>query len=62
MLYIIDPSEPTREIARLSSEGDQPVISEYAALEYAPNLDQLVYYSANDGPRIYSIAAPSGST
>jgi hypothetical protein len=61
-LFAIDPSDPGREIARLSSEGDRPVISEYAALEYAPNLDRFVYYSANDGPQIYSIASPAGST
>ena len=61
-LFVIDPSDPGRESARLSSEGDQPVISEYAALEYAPNLDQFVYYSATEGPRIYSIGAPSRST
>jgi hypothetical protein len=61
-LFAIDPSDPGREIARLSSEGDPPVISEYAALEYAPNLDRFVYYSANDGPQIYSIASPAGST
>ena len=60
-LYAIDPSAPDREIVRLSSSGDRPKISEYAALEYAPNLDRLVYYSANDGPHIYSIAAPAGS-
>jgi len=61
-LFAIDPSDPGREIARLSSEGDQHVILEYAALEYATNLDQFVYYSANDGPQIYSIASPAGST
>jgi len=61
-LFAIDPSEPGREIARLSSDGDQPVISEYAALEYAHNLDQFVYYSANDGPEIYLISSPEGST
>ena len=61
-LLAIDPSEPGREIARLSSKGDPPVISEYAALEYAPNLDRFVYYSANDGPQVYSIASPAGST
>jgi hypothetical protein len=60
VLYSIDPSTPDREIVRLPSAGDQPVISEYAALEYAPNLDRFIYYSANDGPQIYSIAAPSG--
>jgi hypothetical protein len=61
-LYAINPAEPKREIVRLSSIGDQPMISEYAALEYAPNLDRLIYYSANDGPRIFSIAAPPGSS
>jgi hypothetical protein len=60
-LYAIDPSEPAKDIARLSASGNQPVISEYAAIEYAPNLDQFVYFSANDGPQIYSIAAPAGS-
>src|SRR5262249_10264990 len=54
--------EPGREIVRLSSNGAQPHISEYAALEYAPNLDRYIYYSAHDGPRIYSVAAPAGST
>jgi hypothetical protein len=61
-LYAINPAEPEREIVRLASIGDQPMISDYAALEYAPNLDRLIYYSANDGPRIFSIAAPPGST
>lgn len=60
-LYAINPAEPERDILRLYASGDQPKISEYAALEYAPNLDRLVYYSANDGPHIYSIAAPAGS-
>jgi len=61
-LFAIDPSAPDREIAQLPSCGDQPVITEYAAIEYAFNLDQFVYYSANDGPHIYSITAPAGST
>jgi hypothetical protein len=60
-LNAIDPSAPDREIARISSAGDQPAIAEFAALEYAPNFDRFVYYSANDGPQIYSIAAPSGT-
>jgi hypothetical protein len=60
-LYTIDPSAPDHDIVLLLSAGDQPVVSEYAALEYAPNLDRFIYYSANDGPRIYSIAAPTGS-
>ena len=61
-LYAIDPSAPARDLAGLSSSENQPVISDYAALEYATNLDRFVYYSANDGPQIYSIAAPAGST
>src|SRR5437870_6395144 len=61
-LFAIDPSEPGKDIARLSSHGNQPAISEYTGLEYGPNLDQFVYYSANDGPHVYSIAAPAGST
>jgi hypothetical protein len=60
--YAIDPSAPDRDIAPLACAGDRPVISAYAAIEYAPNLDQFVYYSANDGPRIHSITAPLGST
>jgi hypothetical protein len=42
------------------SSGDQPVVSEYAALEYAPNLDRFVYYSANNGPQLYTITGPAG--
>jgi hypothetical protein len=61
-LYAIDPGEPARVAVRLSSSANQPTISECAALEYAPNLDQFVYCSANDGPQIYSIAAPAGSS
>jgi hypothetical protein len=60
-LYALDPNEPAREIVQLSSDNNQPVISDYAALEYAPNLDRFIYYSANDGSQIYSIAAPAGS-
>ena len=56
-LYAIDPNNPDRQIIPLTFFGDKPLISEYAALEYAPNLDRLVYYSANDGPHLYSIAA-----
>ena len=61
-LYAVEPGQPQREIIPLTSSGNKPLISEYAALEYAPNLDRFVYYSANDGPQIYSIAAPAGSS
>jgi hypothetical protein len=59
--YAIDPSTPDREFVRLSSSDARPQISAHAALEYAPNLDRFVYYSAKDGPQAYSIAAPAGS-
>jgi len=61
-IYAIDPGGPDREIAPLACAGDRPFIKACAAIEYAPNLDQFVYYSANDGSQIYSITAPVGST
>jgi len=61
-LYAIDPAEPEKAIVRLSSCGSMPTIMPFSAIEYAPNLDALIYYSANDGANVYSIKAPSGST
>ena len=60
-LYAIDPRQPDSPILPLQSAGRKPRISEFAALEYAPNLDRLIYYSANDGARMYSIAPPAQS-
>ena len=60
-LFAIDPGVPERQIARLSSSGDRPVLSNFASIEYAAHLDRLVYYSANDGAKIYSIEVPPGS-
>jgi len=61
-LYALDPSAPGEKVAQIRSAGERPSVSEFAALEYAPNLDRFVYYSANDGPNIFAIAAPPGST
>jgi hypothetical protein len=61
-LYALDPSAPGREMVRLSCSGDQPILAEFAALEYAPNLRRFVYYSAKYGPRVYSILGPDGSS
>lgn len=61
-LYGIDPAMPDRAAALLASSGEQPILAACAALEYAPSLDCLAYYSAADGPRIYAINAPAGST
>jgi hypothetical protein len=61
-LHAIDPAEPEKAIAQLSSRGSRPAIMPYAAIEYAPNLDALIYFSANDGANICSIKAPRGAT
>ena len=61
-LCALDPSAPAGELVRLSCSGDQPVLAEFAALEYAPNLHRFVYFSAKNGPRLYSITEPDGSS
>ena len=57
-LYALDPNAPAEELVRLSCSRDQPVLAEFAALEYAPNLNRFVYFSAKNGPRLYTITAP----
>ena len=59
-LYAIDPADPGREIVRLESSGSKPVLQSYAALEYAPNLESLVYFSALDRGVVYTITALPG--
>ena len=59
-LYAIDPADPGREIGRLQSEGSKPALHPYAALEYAPNLDRLVYFSPVDAGTVFTIAGPHG--
>jgi hypothetical protein len=61
-LYALDPSAPEGDFVQLSSTGEPPVLAECAALEYAPNLHRLVYYSAKNGPQLYSITAPDGGS
>ena len=56
-LYAIDPGDPGREIVRLKSAGEKPALQPYAALEYAPNLARLIYFSPLDGGIVYGIAA-----
>ena len=60
-LYAIDPADPGREIVRLNSAGSKPVLRPCAAMEYAPNIDRLVYFSPLDGSIVYTIAAPRAS-
>jgi len=59
-LYAIDPTAPGSEIVRLESTGFKPALRPYAAMEYAPNIDRVVYFSPLDGGRVYAIAAPYG--
>jgi len=60
-LFAINPSDPAAPAVPLRSSGTRPRIADYAALEYAPNLDRLIYYSAQDGAAVHTIAAPPGS-
>jgi hypothetical protein len=60
-LYAIDPAHPEAPAAPLRSSSPRPRIAEYAAIEYAPNLDRFIYYSAQDGAAVHAIAAPEGS-
>jgi hypothetical protein len=61
-LAAIDPSEPAKECVGLTLAGEIPKISEYAALEYSPSLDQVVYFEIDELLQTYSLAAPSGSS
>lgn len=61
-LYAINPADPAAPSAPLRSSGTRPRIAEYAALEYAPNLDRLIYYSAQNRAVVHTIAPPQGSS
>ncbi len=61
-LVAIDPSRPDRPVLPLRSSSQHPIIKAFSAIEYAPNLDALIYYSAADGAPIYSISAPDSSS
>jgi hypothetical protein len=54
-LAVIDPNRPDAPIAPIRSRGVKPRLHEYASLQYAPRLDVLVYYSANDGAMVHAI-------
>ncbi len=55
-LHALDPADPARAIRRLRSVGSKPLLQPYAALEYAPNIARLVYFSPLDGGMVYTIA------
>ena len=57
-LYSLNPSDPSEAAKPLQSGGAVSRVAEYAAVEFAPNLDRLVYYSARNGASVHTIAAP----
>jgi hypothetical protein len=59
-LYAIDPADPEREIVRVQSSGCKPVLQPYAAMEYAPNMARLAYFSPLDNGVVYTIEGPRG--
>ena len=59
-LRAIDLANPELEIERLESIGSKPVLQPYAALEYAPNLGCIVYFSPLDNGNVYLIEPPPG--
>ena len=60
-LYACSPTDPSRPLTPLTESGDRPTLRPYAALEYASNLDCLVYYSATYGKRLYCACPPKAS-
>ena len=60
-LYAIDPTDPAREIVQLNAAGAKPTLHPYASMQYAPNLDRIVYFSPLDGGTVYTIAAPTAT-
>jgi hypothetical protein len=59
-LHALDPADPARDIAQLLSVGPKPRLRPFAALEYAPNVDRLVYFSPMDDGIVYTIAPSPG--
>jgi hypothetical protein len=56
-LHALDPADPAREMVRLISVGQKPLLRPFAALEHAPNIDRLVYFSPMDDGVVYTIAS-----
>ena len=55
-LHALDPADPARGIFRLRSLGSKPRLRPFAALEYAPNIARLVYFSPMDDGIVHTIA------
>jgi hypothetical protein len=61
-LFAINPSDPAAPAVPLCSSGARARIAACAAIEYALSLDQLIYYSPEEGATVHAITAPQGST
>jgi hypothetical protein len=55
-LHALDPADPARGVVRLRSVGPKPLLRPFAALEYAPNIARLVYFSPSDDGIVFTIA------
>jgi hypothetical protein len=58
-LHALSPADPGHGLTRLSESGMKPKFLPYAALEFSPNLDSLIYYSACYGKRLYGVYPPA---
>ncbi len=54
-LHALDPADPAREIVALRSAGAKPRLQPFAALEYAPGIGRLVYFSPVDDGIVHTI-------
>jgi len=61
-LFAIDPARPEYSMQALGSSEPRPVVNDFAAIEYGQNLNSFVYFSACDGPSVYSITAPAAES
>ncbi len=55
-LHGLDPADPARQLVPLRSVGPKPLLRPFAALEYAPNIARLVYFSPSDDGVVFTIA------
>lgn len=60
-LCAIAPARPEAPLVTLTGKN-QPPLAPFAAIEYSPNLDALVYYSAAEGAVVRAVAPPPGSS
>jgi len=61
-LCAIDPARPKVPMLPLHTSPGETNIHEYAALEYAPNLQAFICYSAADGATLYKLTPPRGKS